>query len=750
MSFQTQAAFGGVPLQWEVGYADTKEVSPAGFVKATVPGAVQLDIAASLNYPPYEFSDNYKQWSWMEDKFYTYKTRFKKPALREGDRLYFVSKGIDYQFEIYLNDQKVFEQEGMFTRVDVDLTGRLQADNELRILIHPVPKRHPSPVDRSQAAHVVKPPVSYGWDWHPRLVPLGIWDETGLEIRPAAFVNDVHVQYRLSPGFDKAFITLNVEGKNLKGIKYRWRLSDGKGRTVLEQEGAFDGDVFSRSGIVLDQPELWWPHDHGTPRLYASTLVLTDGAGSVWQDVRQKVGFRSVKLVMNEGAWDKPDDFPKGRSVPPAQFEVNGRRIFAKGTNWVNPEIFPGTITEERYRGLLEMAVDLNFNLLRVWGGGIVNKEAFFDICDEMGLMVWQEFPLACNNYPDDARYLSVLKREAASIIRRVRKHPCLALWCGGNELFNNWSGMTDQSLALRLLDSLCLQMDPHTPYNPTSPVMGMAHGNYVFRYLNGSEVYENMNKARYTAYTEFGMPGISPLDVLKKIIPENEMFPPRPGTAWQEHHAFGAWVGDTWLTPSTLEFYFGKPSDIEDIIFQSQWLQCEGYKAIYEEARRQKPYCAMALNWCYNEPWPAAVNNSLIAYPNVKKPAYEAVRKACRPVCASARIRKFAWNEGEFFTTDLFLLNDSFDRIEAGKMIVFLEAGGRKTEILRWDIPEAEANANVAGPTPRFRLPHWDADRFTLIVEVQGKPEYDSSYTLLYKPLKRRRGAGTPTLNVN
>jgi len=202
--------------------------------------------------------------------------------------------------------------------------------------------------------------------------------------------------------------------------------------------------------------------------------------------------------------------------VPPAQIKLNGREIFAKGTNWVNPEIFPGIISGERYKEILDVVVATNFNIVRAWGGSIVNKSSFFELCDTMGIMVWQEFPLSCNDYPDDASYLNLLKNEATAIIRRIRKHPSLMLWCGGNELFNSWSGMTDQSLALRMLNALCYELDRNTPYIPTSPLFGIAHGNYVFKW-KGQEVFDMMNNSHYTAYVETGMPGISPIETLKK-----------------------------------------------------------------------------------------------------------------------------------------------------------------------------------------------------------------------------------------
>ena len=328
----------------------------------------------------------------------------------------------------------------------VDLTEKLKDENVLKVLIFPAPKRFPFPVDRTQASNTVKPPVSYQWDWHPRLIPLGIWDETGLVVRNRSFVNDVYLNYELSPDFKKSAISIIASGKETAGTKYRWRLTDAEGKRVLESEGAMQ-DQLSVSGIFLDNPKLWWPHEQGSPYLYESTFSLVNASGIEIQNVIQKIGFKRVRLVMNEGAWTENLSFPKSRSVPPAQFEINGRKIFAKGSNWVNPEIFPGIITKERYKELIDLAVNANMNIFRIWGGGIINKESFFELCDEKGMLVWEEFPLACNNYPDDAHYLSILKQEATSIIKRLRKHASLALWCGGNELFNNWSGMTDQSL---------------------------------------------------------------------------------------------------------------------------------------------------------------------------------------------------------------------------------------------------------------------------------------------------------------
>jgi beta-mannosidase len=224
-------------LKWELGYAKTSGETPAKWIPAVVPGAVQLDIARAEKYAPYFYDEHWKDYLWMEDQFYTYRTNFSKPELATGERLVFISKGIDYEFSIFLNGEEVLHQEGMFTPVSIDMTEKLKENNELKIRINPVPKNHATPVDRSQAKHVAKPAVSYGWDWHPRLIPLGIWDETYLEIQPASHIDDFYVNYTLNSDFTKADIKLEISGKNLANLPFVWTLKDATGKVVLKSEG---------------------------------------------------------------------------------------------------------------------------------------------------------------------------------------------------------------------------------------------------------------------------------------------------------------------------------------------------------------------------------------------------------------------------------------------------------------------------------------------------------------------------------
>jgi beta-mannosidase len=721
-------------LNWELGYTSVQDVNTMKWIPAVVPGAVQVDIAAAEKYPTWYYAENWKNYLWMEDSYFTYRASFIKPVLKKGEHLFFYSKGIDYTFDILMNDEKIFQQEGMFTEVKIDLTKKLLDKNRIDIIIHPVPKSRKSPVNEKQPDHSVKPAVSYGWDWHPRLIPSGIWDETGLIIEPAAFIEKAQTEYTLNSSLDTAKINVKINGRNLINKNYIWKLLDTLGKEVLSKEGKFNGDEDILEAELI-HPELWWPHDQGTPYLYSSNIEILESKGEITQALSQVVGFRRTRLVMNTGTLSDPEGYPKSRRLPPIQLELNGRRIFCKGTNWVNPEVFPGIITEDRYRELIDRAVEANFNIFRIWGGGIINKESFYELCDKKGILVWQEFPLACNDYPDDPHYLKILEQESASIINRLKKHPCLALWCGGNELFNSWSGMNDQSLALRLLNSQCLKLDPGTPFIPTSPIQGMAHGNYVFRnWTNGEEVFARMNNAHFTAYTEFGMPSPASVEILKSIIPPGELWPPAPGGSWESHHAYKAWAGNTWLMQDMIEDYFGRSANLDELVEHGQLLQGEGYKYIFEEARRQKPYCSMALNWCYNEPWPTAANNSLISWPNIIKPGFYQVKNACRPVMASATIQKFVWVPGESFSTRVWMLNDSPQEVKSGNLKVSIVKGNDKILMGTWNYSKLNPNENLEGQEFIMNMPAWTAGQFKLLLEVEGAPELNSEYIMLLR----------------
>ncbi len=679
---------------------------------AVVPGNIQKDYAIKNNFKDWQFSDNYRQFLQLEDDFWEYRATLNYTCL-DGERVYFVSEGISYQFDIILNGNVIYSYEGMFAKTELDITNYLTQDNnELIIRIHPHPKRKGAMKNtRDEADDSCNPPVYYGWDWNPRLLISGIWDETYIETRGVGYISNLEVLSRLNDDLNEGSVNC---------------LFNCDSEVVIKLYDACGNEVYSGKdkNFTVKNPNLWWCNGQGEPYLYK--YVIT----SKTDERVGYVGFRKVRLVRNAECRG-PSTFPKGRYEAPITIELNGRTIFGKGSNWVNPELFWGDITTERYEELILLAKNCNMNIFRMWGGAGAPKKSFYDICDREGIMLWQEFMLACNNYQATPHYMKVLENEASAIIKKFRHHPSLIFWCGGNELFNEWSGMDEQSHPLRLLNKLCFELDYERPFLYTSPLYGMSHGGYTFYSDDqGGDVFMQFQNAKCTAYTEFGVPSMADVDVLRQIIPNDELFPIKDTNAWTAHHAFNAWGKSRWASLDVYARYFKPAKSIEEFVENSQWMQCEGYRGAFEEMRRQWPRCSMAVNWCFNEPWKTAAGNNLITYPNVIKKAYYYVQNALRPTLFSAKVSKFSWENGEFFEAELWLLNDAPTSVE-GKVSVTALVGEQEFKLFDWEA-QTEKNTNKRGPTVRFKLPTANTDR--IILKLTSNDNMGSEYHFRYK----------------
>lgn len=721
------------PLEWLLGESEGHDVAPSRWICATVPGAVQMDWAEAEGWPPYWFGANVEAYQWMENRYWTYRTRLPARPVPDGKRWIFHCGGVDYACSVKLDGRAILEHEGMQQTFELDVTEACAAGAVLEVQIHPAPKvtlrEGESAFLGRESRQSCKPAVAYGWDFHPRLIPLGIWQKTGLNLRdPENWLGHSEVQVDLIPDHTEALLTLHLEGII---ERVRWTVLDPCGSEIATLDGRRDLQ------LRLKDPRLWWPRTEGKPILYTSRVELLGADGQVADVSEQKFGVRQIRLVMAEGQY-AVKSWPPTQATAPMTIEINGRRIFARGANWVAPEIFPSRLTRERYAEQLTLVRDANLNFLRCWGGSLTPSDDFYDFCDEAGILVWQDFPLSCNHYEGTPAYLEVLNRESRAIIRRLRRRASLAVWCGGNELFNSWSEMTMQDHAIRLLDRNCFDLDPGRPFVPTTPIYGVRHGDYRFRFGDGPRaptVFEVIQKLDATAYMEFGIGALSDESLLRRIIPVSEIWPPSRSPAWLAHHGFGAWPtpeSDYWIEPATIEAFFGASASLGELVARSQLLQAVGLKAIYEEARRQKPTCSAAACWVFNEPWPTAANASLVAWPNHPKPALQTVAEANRPVMASARIPEFAWEPGAEFSAELHLLNDSPCAIPSMQMRAELDFNGNLVPLGEWHCPGTDANTHSAGPTLCARLP--DAPRgsiFKFRVIVEGCENYSSTYRL-------------------
>lgn len=730
-------------FNWKVGYTEDLQLLPREMVPAKVPGAAQLDYMAAKQLPSYLQDDNCRLYSWMEDVYWVYETQLDF-SLTDRQIATLVLAGVDYQCVVRVDGAVIAENEGMFTPIYCDVSPYSGKPHKLEVVVFPAPKADDS-ATRSQARKCCKPAACYGWDWHPRLITSGIYDRAYLKIQDQHCVTYLDAHYTLNDDLSQCRLSAQV-GVQTEGVVCLQLLDND--RIVCEETRSCPAGE-SHFIFTVEQPKLWNPIGYGPQNMY-TLRVRTLSGDAIADEALRKIGFRRAKLVMNAGSWDGPESFPKSRSDSPATLEINGRRIFAKGSNWVNAHVAPGVLRDADYETLLTLVRDANMNILRIWGGGFVNHETFFDLCDEMGIMVWQEFPLACNEYPDEDPYLAVLEREATSIVRRLRTHPCLTMWCGGNELFNSWSGMTEQHHALRLLDKVCYTEDRFTPFIMTSPLNGMAHGHYCNYDENEKEEFITMLvRSRNTAYTEFGCPGASdPAYIRQYISGENYADCTETNGAWTAHHAFGVWYIEAWLRRPEVNYFFGGFTDTDDLCKKMQFIQTMCYRSYFEEMRKQWPHCAMALNWCFNEPWPTVANNSLLSWPAVPKPCYYSVRNALRPQLASLRIQRHLWWAGETFQGEVWLLNDSLAALNAESLQLFYALGDG--EIVPWgtlQIPEVQAQSNRLCGVISFPLPQDFAGQIHVYLTVKDHPEMNSEYTYLCRTKHTQSTAGL--LNV-
>lgn len=709
-------------LSWQLSCSDTPAGSQSSRIEAIVPGCVQFDWARENHLASYHEGDNQHLYYGLEDKWWHY---FTSATIRKGkDTPYLCFQGVDYQYDVIINGDTVLRHEGMFTRPRIDLCAYKGKKADIEVLIHPAPKKNDIEPYRglgNESSESCKPAFSYGWDWCPRFVTLGLSDEVFITYRPKIHVKSWDLSYRLNEQLDAANIQLDYEVTGSCSLQAKLLSPEGKEVSGSSVKANGNGSLT----MHLDRPQLWWPWNHGSQPIY--TLVLSSSNG---ESFSRKICFRRTEMVYNEGG--RHD----GAEVTvPANIQINGRKIFAKGSNWVPSEMCRSEVKEEDVRKLLTYFKECNMNILRMWGGSYIQPDWFFDLCDEMGIMIWQEFPLACARYSDDQKYLDVLAQESESIIKQLRTHGCLTMYCGGNELFfrwfDKWGGMSYQSKALRLLDSQTYLFDPDTPFWFASPQPGIRHGGYLP--IEGKEELVTMfYDSKYFGYTEFGCGAISELDYIKTIVSEEELNHPFQDSIWKSRHA------TLWGRLEVTSQITGKDykNDFEQGVKDANDIQGDCYHTVFELARQKWPYTAMALNWCFNEPWKTLAGNGLVNYPDHRRPSYFKVKEALRPTLLSLSYRALSWKAGDTVTLGAFLLNDSPDSLEESKATIEVLANG--TAISSWNIvlPQVGAWQNsTTQDTYTFTVPENTNGRVSMRIRSQEHPEWNSEYTLYIRP---------------
>ncbi|GMK37289.1 beta-mannosidase [Paenibacillus sp. CCS19] len=615
------------------------------WLPAHVPGCIHTDLWENGVIPDPFYGTNERNLQWIDKEDWEYKSVFDIPEdLFLLPQLELVFDGLDTYADIWLNGKFILSVDNMFREWRKDVKPWLKhQDNLLFIkfrspIMEDLPKLKqlgyslPAINDQSEVGELEdqklsvfarKAPYHYGWDWGPRFVTSGIWRNVRLEGWSEAVISDIHIQQH-EVSNQSATLTAVIQVKSdtsgqglieLTTDNHAWSLE-----IALEK-----GEQTYELNFEMNEPKLWWCNGLGDPNLYQFHVELSKNEIPLSHKT-VKTGLRTIKLITD------PDAF--GTSF---YFELNGVPVFAKGANHIPNDSFITRVTEERYRQEIQSAAESNMNMLRVWGGGVYEADTFYNLCDEYGIMIWQDFMFACSMYPGDQPFLDSVRLEAEDNVRRLRNHPCIALWCGNNEIDMAWSHYDEASgwgwkqkysaelrekiwqdyvaLFHRILPEVIQQLAPEIAYWPSSPLCsasfdeqmharhtstaGDVHYWGVWHTGASFDSYRT-HQARFMS--EYGFQSFPEYRTVQTYASEKDM--ELESEVMLAHQRSG---GGNQLILTYMQQYMPEAKDMESFLYMSQILQAEAIQTAIESHRSNKPFCMGSLYWQMNDCWPAA-----------------------------------------------------------------------------------------------------------------------------------------------
>lgn len=633
-----------LPTDWTLTLAAASSDAPRAVrdlaIPATVPGCVHTDLmAAGLLDDPYLDANEDAQ-HWIGRSAWEY-TASVDAAPGEAERIDLVAEGLDTVATVAVNDVVVGTSRNMHRSPRFDVRHALSADgrNDVRVRFDSVweeAERMAELVGGHRGGPygmpynmVRKMACNFGWDWGPTLVTAGIWKPMRLHAWSVARLDRVRPLVTMHGDDGVVEVKADVERSGVSAasaLVLRVRVDDHETTTTFSAD---ENDA--TAVIVVPTPRRWHPRGYGDQPLSACTVTLETEDGGVLDTWERRLGFRDVVVDTSL------DDDGRTRFT----FIVNGEPIFARGVNWIPDDCFPHRVDEARYRRRLQQACDAGVDLIRVWGGGLYESDTFYDICDEMGLLVWQDFLFACAAYPEEEPFRAEVEAEAREVVARLMPHPSLVLWNGNNE--NNWGLFLwsldiplgdlswGEALYRDLLPTVVAEVDPTRAYWVSSPWSGSAdippndpdHGNV--------HVWDVWNGRDYTAYRDYSPPFVSEFGwqappvwaTLRRAVSDSPLTPDSPGVM---HHQ-KAKGGNSNLMRG-LAFHFPEPASTDDWHHLTQVNQARALTVGIEHWRAQWPRTAGSIVWQLNDCWPVA-SWAVIDGDGRLKPAWYALRRA-------------------------------------------------------------------------------------------------------------------------
>jgi len=663
---------------------------------AVVPGEVRVDLLrAGIIEDPFPGKQNELS-RWVDDWNWWYRRDVDIP--QGPRRTFFRFEGIDYKSHIFFNGRRICDNEGMFAPVVVEVTELLAGRNTLAVNIEYSGQFR-------VRENTLKCQMGFGWDFAPAIKTMGIWDSVSMIRTGDVYIRHLRVEpVRVTEFYWEAQLTVGLDSrKEVNGVLDFKVLGDNFDCKPVSHRYEINipvGLSEHRIALPMPDPQLWSPWEEGKQNLYRLEANVLAGK-TVSDGTSTRFGMRTAKLHSNEG-----------RHEDIWTFIINGERIFIRGANWVPADSMPGRLDRERYSKLLKLAKQANINMLRVWGGGLREKAEFYDLCDELGILVWQEFPFACGHrpYPRDAKFKKLVKKEADGILDKIHNNPSVVLYCGGNEI--------SYSMNKPIVDILAREaqtLGGGRPFKVSSPTKGESHNYRVYHGLANVAEYK---KEEGSFLSEFGMQSVPVRDTLDFIIPRKNQWPIAP----EFPYALGEYTfnraekfdfinrliissaerrnTELWTyhdAQMTKLFRYAEQigfDNCETFIDATQRMQAYGLQVAVEHIRRRKFEASGVMFWQFNEPWPT-VSWSVVDYFLRPKAAYHKLKQIYSPLLFSLDYPLGPYEPDQTFTARAYLINDRHR--EYGNLKVDIDVlgpEGETTEHFEREVPRAAADS--------------------------------------------------------
>jgi beta-mannosidase len=636
-----------------------KQADKEGWNKAIVPGNVHIDLEKNgvIENPFYGTNENDIQW--IEKKDWIYEGTFNvEDDLLEFSNVELEFEGLDTYSDVFLNGEKIITSKNMFIAYTAEVKKLLKkGENTIKVVFHSPIKMamplfeksnftYPADNDRSKehlSVFTRKAPYHYGWDWGPRFVTSGIWRPINIKAWNSLKIEDIQVIQK-SLSNDKSDLSFVYEIQSEVNENVQIEISAKEFSAVTKDVEVKKGLNTISVDFTIENPKKWWPNGMGEAYLYNIISTVKNGDNTIDQK-KNRVGLRTIEVI------NELDSIGESFFI-----KVNGIPTFLKGANYIPNDSFLGRVTDSVYNRNFKDAVSSNMNILRVWGGGVYEDDRFYELADENGILIWQDFMFACTMYPSDDDFLKNVEDEAIYNIKRLRNHASLALWCGNNEIqvgWDNWGWQDsykyteeDQKELLegydklfnKLLPKKVKELDPNKFYYPSSPISNWANksdfsigDNQYWGVWWGKKTFESFNEYVPRFMSEYGFQSFPNMETISEFADKNSW--DIDSDIMKSHQKSS--IGNVTIK-EYMERDYRMPSNFEDFVYINQVMQAEGMRIAFEAHRRNKPFNMGTIYWQFNDVWPV-VSWSGIDYFGRWKAMQYFVKKAFEPVISSA-----------------------------------------------------------------------------------------------------------------